>query len=212
MWRARARAVPSCCAATSSVTKLLDDIATMAGAERGIFGMPEENRNALEDSIQAVEALAPSNPTAHNARVTAGAWRLVYTTLIVLGRRRARLAIATGTKSGLVSLGEFIQTVDADAGHTANIVHFSVMGMTSGTFTVRATYDVVSDRRVNVVMTGTELEPQKLRKLLGENEGLLLQIFNPEGFLDLTYVDESIRIGRDDKEQVFVLKKIEDVA
>lgn len=203
------RKVARCCTATSNVLKLREVIATKAGAERGIFGLQDVDREALEDIIQAVEAENPTpQPTLDNAIAASGRWRLVYTTLQILGRRRVKLAIATSKKAGLVSLGDFIQVVDAETMETSNVVHFSIMGTTTGTFTIRATYEVENDFRVNVMTTGTELQPASLQKLLGANESLLIEIFNPEGFLNITYVDDSMRIGRDDKGQLFVLEKM----
>ncbi|XLS74445.1 hypothetical protein HN51_031310 [Arachis hypogaea] len=43
-----------------------------------------------------------------------------------------------------------------------------------------------------------------------KNYNLLLGIFNPEGWLEITYVDDTMRIGRDNKGNIFVLEKIED--
>lgn len=37
---------------------------------------------------------------------------------------------------------------------------------------------------------------------------LLLSIFNPEGWLDITYVDGTLRCGRDDKGHLFVLERL----
>jgi hypothetical protein len=42
---------------------------------------------------------------------------------------------------------------------------------------------------------------------LQANYELLLSIFNPEGWLDTTYVDDQHRVGRDDKGNVFVLER-----
>ena len=36
---------------------------------------------------------------------------------------------------------------------------------------------------------------------------LLLAIFNPEGWLDTTFVGGGLRVGRDDKGHVFVLER-----
>lgn len=172
--------------------------------------MEDEYRQELERIIQAVEAESPvPKPTADNAAVAAGTWRLCYTTLQILGRRRVKLAIATPRKPGLVNLGDFLQVVDAEQMETSNIIHFDVMGKTNGTFSVQAKYHVVSDNRVSVDTTGSSLQPEALNKLLGQNQSLLLDIFNPQGYLDITYVDDELRIGRDDKGQVFVLEKIE---
>ena len=49
--------------------------------------------------------------------------------------------------------------------------------------------------------------PEKLQKVVVNNFDLLLSVFNPEGFLDITYCDEDMRCGRDDKGNMFVLQR-----
>lgn len=49
--------------------------------------------------------------------------------------------------------------------------------------------------------------PSQLQKLFEKNLDLLLSIFNPEGWLDITFVDDQHRIGRDDKGNVFLLER-----
>lgn len=46
-----------------------------------------------------------------------------------------------------------------------------------------------------------------MMNIFQKNYDMLLAIFNPEGWLEITYVDESLRIGRDDKANIFVLEK-----
>lgn len=36
----------------------------------------------------------------------------------------------------------------------------------------------------------------------------LAQVFNPEGWLDITYVDADMRVGRDDKGNIFVTERM----
>lgn len=200
----------ACATSTSTVSKLLQEIATVAGPERGIFGQTDEERERLETLIRATEAETPTKePTANDAAVTDGKWRLIYTTLVILGRRRVRLALSTPRKSGLVKLGQLWQIVDSMSKQTQNVVEFSVLN-TTGTFTLSATYVPVSKTRVEVTLQDTCLQPSALSKMLGENEALLVQIFNPDGYLDITYVDESLRIGRNNKGQLFVLEKVND--
>ena len=47
----------------------------------------------------------------------------------------------------------------------------------------------------------------QLQALFEQNYNLLLSIFNPAGWLDITYVDERYRVGRDDKANVFLLER-----
>ncbi len=49
--------------------------------------------------------------------------------------------------------------------------------------------------------------PKALERLFASNYDMLLSIFNPEGWLDITYVDDTHRIGRDDKGNVFYLQR-----
>lgn len=50
--------------------------------------------------------------------------------------------------------------------------------------------------------------PQALQRLFEQHYNLLLDIFNPEGYLDITYVDDSHRIGRDNKANLFFLERM----
>lgn len=185
------------------------EIKTVAGEERGLFGLQMEEREALETIIRAVERENPTKePTANFAEAAAGSWRLLYTNLEILGRKRVRLAIGNSERSGFVKLGDFIQVIDPVDRESKSIVEFKMVTGGGGTFTISADYEVVSPIRVDVTTKSTLLEPEKLEKLLGENRALLTKIFNPQGWLDITYVDESIRIGRDNKGHVFVLEKL----
>ena len=51
-------------------------------------------------------------------------------------------------------------------------------------------------------------EPQALEQLFKQNYDLLLSIFNPDGWLDITYVDQEMRVGRDDKGNIYVLERM----
>lgn len=189
---------------------MLHDIHTIAGNARGIFGHDDKDRDTIEQRIKKVESInSEEDITVDNARIAHGKWRLLYTTLEILGNRRIRLGLSTPRKPGVVTLGELFQTVNADTGQTSNIVHFKVLGGIEGTFSIVADYEVETENRVRVSSKSARLEPQELSKLLGKNLSLLTKIFNPEGTLDITYVDESVRVGRDGKGNIFVVERIE---
>lgn len=199
-----------CCAATATVQRLREEIERIAGDQRGIFGLEDDEREFLDKIIQTVESETPiTEPTAHNAKAAAGTWRLLYTNLEILGQKRIRLAISMPDKPGLVQLGDFLQTVDPSTMESKSIVEFKVMAFGTGTFTILSDYEVESAKRVKVIGKTAELEPEKLEALLGENKKLLTQIFNPTGHLDITYLDENFRVGRDGKGRVFVLERVD---
>eukprot|EP00177_Eucheuma_denticulatum_P006910 GFKZ01012572.1.p1 GENE.GFKZ01012572.1~~GFKZ01012572.1.p1 ORF type:complete len:248 (+),score=36.40 GFKZ01012572.1:408-1151(+) len=199
---------PLCTAQTSGVAHLREEIANLTGADRGIFGLEDEDRASLDAVIRRLEAETPvPEPTESNARVAHGVWRLIYTNLEILGQKRIKLSIATSRKSGLVKLGDIFQIIDAEKGESRNVVEFEVMGRVKGTFTIEAKYQVESGVRVRVTRKGERLEPDKLEMMLGDNVGLLTDIFNPEGWLEITYIGGGLRIGRDGKGRVFVLER-----
>jgi PAP_fibrillin len=191
-----------------STAALRKAIANLAGEERGIFNLEESDRATIESLVSSLEALSPTAaPAANNAAAVSGAWRLLYTTLTVLGRKRVRLAIGNKSKPGFVKLGHLYQVVDPAKSESLNIVVFKMALGGSGTFTLTASYESVSDQRVVVQTRSAVLEPRKLEELLGENIVLLTQIFDPTGHLDITYLDDNLRIGRDEKGHLFVLER-----
>lgn len=206
------RAIPvTCCAPPVGgvVADLRATIAEVAGETRGLFGLEDEVRTRMDVAIRETESRCPIGvPTMNDATAAAGRWRLLYTTLEILGRRRVRLAIGTPSKPGAVTLGEFEQIVSPTTRRACSVVHFTVLGGTKGTFAIDAEYEVVGDARVAVRSIERKLEPEALEKLLGNNVDLLTTIFSPDGWLDITYVDKELRIGRDSNGRVFVLEKV----
>ena len=135
-----------------------------------------------------------------------------------------KLGIGRGGRGGLVKLGEIWQIVDWNGGTSKNIVEFSLMGSMKGSFEINADFQIMNknddrddrdDRdeemrnRVEVETRDWKLKPEKLMQLLGGEIGILMEVFNPQGWLDVTFVDERYRVGRDDKGNLFVLERYE---
>ena len=91
-----------------------------------------------------------------------------------------------------------------------NIVGFDILlfGRFKGSLTIEAKYRTVSPCRVAITLESAMLVPKQFQQLFEKNYNLLLSIFNPEGWLDITYVDAQHRIGRDNKGNVFVLERL----
>ena len=119
-------------------------------------------------------------------------------------------SIGTPRRPSAVKLGAFEQIIEPHTRRATSVVTFNVLGGVRGRFAIDAEFDLVSDRRVSVRSVGRSLEPSALQELLGENIELLSEIFSPDGWLDITYVDEQLRIGRDKNGLVFVLEKVAD--
>jgi hypothetical protein len=63
-------------------------------------------------------------------------------------------------------------------------------------------------QRVDIKFESSRLVPEQLLSLFQKNYDLLLSIFNPEGWLEITYVDDTLRVGRDDKGNIFLVERI----
>jgi hypothetical protein len=176
------------------------------GLDRGIFGAPAARRERADQAARALEALNPTlNPLTEHMDLVSGEWALLYTTIAITGVRKTRLGLRE-----FVKLGKFAQRIDPQRREAVNEIAFSVSGLGAaldGALTVRATYEVVSGERVAISFAGSELAPSRLEALFRANYDLLLSIFNPDGWLDVTYVDDELRIGRDDKGHLFVLER-----
>jgi hypothetical protein len=94
-----------------------------------------------------------------------------------------------------------------------NEVAFSVTGLGKfqGRLAVSASYATAppprDGSRVEIAFESAKLSPDALEALFRSNYDLLLSVFNPEGWLDVTYLDGELRVGRDDKGNVFVVER-----
>lgn len=192
---------------------LLARLATVP--DRGIFGLPQAEREEVDALIRALEDTSADAAPCCVERLPslAGDWRLIYTTLSVRGGARTALGLRSG-----VRLGELVQTITPDAaspdgrpsatGAAVTRVCFSLGGAWQGAFTVVAAYAAAPPRRVDITLKGSSLRPAALEAMFGPQQPLLLGIFNPEGWLDTTFVGDGLRIGRDDKGQAFVCERM----
>jgi PAP_fibrillin len=179
----------------------------LEGVNRGIFGVKSAHQEEIHSLVTELEALNPLKAPARHLEHVDGDWRLLYSSIRILGTRRSKLGLRE-----FVSIGDMIQGVDVASQMATNRVDFNItgLGFLSGALTIRASYEPQGDARVAVTFQDASLEPSQLQQLFEQHYDMLLGIFNPDGWLDITYVDEEIRIGRDDKGDVFVLERMRD--
>ncbi|XP_061345375.1 fibrillin protein 5 homolog isoform X1 [Gastrolobium bilobum] len=177
------------------------------GIKWGIFGLPSAKKSEIESLVKQLESQNPTpHPTLELEKV-AGCWRLVYSTISILGAKRTKLGLRE-----IISLDDFFQTIDISKSKAVNVIKFSARGLSlmSGQLSIEASFKIASTTRVDINFENSTITPDQLMNLFRKNYDLLLGIFNPEGWLEITYVDDNMRIGRDDKGNIFVQERFED--
>uniref|UniRef100_A0A5B7AWN2 Plastid lipid-associated protein/fibrillin conserved domain-containing protein n=1 Tax=Davidia involucrata TaxID=16924 RepID=A0A5B7AWN2_DAVIN len=177
------------------------------GINRGIFGVPSAKKSEIEGLVKLLESQNPTpDPTLYLEKV-GGCWKLVYSTFTVLGSKRTKLGLRD-----FITLGDFFQTIDVAEGKAVTVIMFSVRGLNlfHGQLKIQASFKVASKSRVDISYDNSTITPDQLMNVFRKNYDLLLSIFNPVGWLEITYVDDTLRIGRDDKGNIFVLERSEE--
>ncbi|KAL3691078.1 hypothetical protein R1sor_004729 [Riccia sorocarpa] len=178
---------------------------SLEGVNRGIFGVPAAKKKEIEDLISTLESMNPAQRPTDDLTIVKGEWRLLYSTITVLGVKRTKLGLRD-----FIQLGDFLQIINVDQNVAVNKIGFNVagIGMLNGALTIEATYTVTSPTRVDIKYKTSVIQPKQLFSLFQKNYDMLLSIFNPEGWLEITYVDDTLRIGRDDKGNVFLVERV----
>ncbi|KAL8477231.1 hypothetical protein ACS0TY_029503 [Phlomoides rotata] len=177
----------------------------LQGINRGIFGVESAKKCEIQNLVLLLESLNPTAQPTHSLEKVAGAWKLIYSTITILGSKRTKLGLRD-----FITLGDFFQSINIAEGKAVNVVRFSAKGLNllSGQLTIEASFKIASKSRVDISYSKSVITPDQLMNVFRKNYHLLLQIFNPEGWLEITYVDDSLRIGRDDKGNIFILERV----
>jgi PAP_fibrillin len=189
-------------------TELLEAI---AGKNRGLLATGAQQQAVLS----IVAQLEDRNPTPRPTEATElldGDWRLLYTT------SRGILGL---DKFPLLSLGQVYQSIRVAEAKLYNIAEVVGLPLLEGIVSVAASFVPASERRVNVTFERSILG---LQRLIGYQSPTAFirdiqtgQKFtaidfpitntNQQGWLDITYLDADLRIGRGNEGSVFVLTK-----
>ncbi len=183
----------------------------IAGRNRGLL----DNEIERVKVLSLIEQLEEHNPTAEPVKakdLLEGNWRLLYTT------SKGLLGL---DRFPLVQLGQIYQCLRTAQARVYNIAEVVGVPFFEGLISVTASFEPVSERRVNVKFDRYIIGLQRLlnyrspNKFIEEIETgknffpLDFKIENREqkGWLDITYLDNDLRIGRGNEGSVFVLSK-----
>ncbi|MDY7003511.1 MAG: PAP/fibrillin family protein [Cyanobacteriota bacterium] len=187
-------------------------IETLTGKNRGLLASKNDQQVILA-AIAQVEGYNP-NPCPFEAKeLLDGNWRLLYTTSQELLRIDS---------FPFLKLGEIYQCIRVQDTVIYNIAEVSGLPFLEGIVSVVAQFEAVSQKRVNVKFNRSILGLQSLigyqspNKLIAEIESgkkftavdFNIQNREQKGWLDITYLDEDLRIGRGNQGSVFVLSKV----
>lgn len=191
-----------------------DLLEAIAATNRGILAT-DNDRLAIQSLVARLEDRNPTPKPLEAADLLEGDWRLLYTT---------SQELLNIDRLPLAALGQIYQCIRLDQLRIYNLAEIVGPPLLQGLVAVAARLQPVSDRRVNVGfergVIGLQglLNYQSPRQFVTQMEqtgkfsllqGIDFQINrqNQSGWLEVTYLDEDLRIGRGNQGSIFVLRQ-----
>ena len=193
------------------MSKKAELLEAIAGKNRGLLANEIDNVKVLS-AIQQLEDTNPTKNPLEAKDLLNGDWRLLYTT------SKGLLGL---DRFPLLKLGQIYQCIRVPQAKVYNIAEIIGLPMLEGLVSVAASFEPVSERRVSVMFERSIVGLQRLlsyntpAKLIQQIESgkkflpldFKIDRGDQKGWLDITYLDEDIRIGRGNEGSVFVLTK-----
>lgn len=196
----------------TSNTRKANLINAIAPVNRGLQ-MSENQRKAIFSAVAYLEELNP-NPSPNNTpELLDGNWLLLFTTSQEL------LGI---DRFPLYKLGNIYQCLRVAEGKIFNVAEIKGLPMLSGIVSVCANFTVVDEKRVKVNFERLVAGSQSLIGYQNVNSFIdtlrspkklfaidfQIKREDQKGWLETTYIDQDLRIGRGNEGNLFVLRKI----
>lgn len=192
----------------SKKAQLLEAI---AGINRGLLAT-ESDRVKILTCIEKLEDENPTRKPLETKDLLEGDWRLLYTT------SKGILGI---DRFPLVKLGQVYQCIRTAESKVYNIAEVIGLPFLEGLVSVCASFTPVSPIRVNVKFERSIICSQKLTNYRSPSQFILdieagkkffpldfsLTPRDQQGWLEITYLDQDLRLGRGNEGNVFVLSK-----
>lgn len=191
-----------------SKATLLDAI---AGTNRGLLAS-DSQKQAILAAIANLEDFNPTPRPLEAVDLLNGDWRLIYTT---------SKGLLNLDRLPLCKLGPIYQCIRVNTASVYNIAEVYGLPYLEGLVSVAAKFEAVSQRRVQVKFQRSIVGLKGLigyrspadfidRIELGEKFRAIdtpLNSDRQQGWLEITYIDDDLRIGRGNEGSVFVLSK-----
>ncbi|WP_392436054.1 PAP/fibrillin family protein [Chlorogloeopsis fritschii PCC 9212] len=183
----------------------------IAGKNRGLLAT-EQDKKAILVTIANLEDFNPTPRPLEASDLLDGNWRLLYTT---------SKALLNLDRFPLCKLGEIYQCIRVQTNSVYNIAEIYGLPLLEGIVSVAAKFEPVSERRVQVKFERLIIGLQRLISYKSSTTFIQqieagqkftavdfpLNSNEQQGWLDITYLDSDLRIGRGNEGSVFVLAK-----
>ncbi|HLO86558.1 MAG TPA: PAP/fibrillin family protein [Nostocaceae cyanobacterium] len=183
----------------------------IAGTNRGLLAT-EDQKRAILAAIANLEDYNPTPRPLEASHLLEGNWRLLYTT---------SKALLNLDNFPLYKLGQIYQCIRVQTNSVYNIAEIYGLPSLEGLVSVAAKFEPVSQKRVQVKFQRFIVGLQKLigyqspANFIQEIESgkkftaldFPIKSDQQQGWLDITYIDHDLRIGRGNEGSVFVLSK-----
>lgn len=183
----------------------------IAGKNRGLLSTAAD-RQAILAKIAELEDRNPTPQPLEAPDKLSGNWRLLYTTSQDLLRI---------DQLPFLKLGQIYQYINAKDAKVYNIAEVYGVPFLEGLVSVAARFEAVSEQRVQVKFERSILGLQRLVDYRSAEEfvqqietgkqftaiDFSIENRDQQGWLDITYLDDDLRLGRGNEGSVFVLTK-----
>jgi hypothetical protein len=187
---------------------LLDAI---AGTNRGLLATREQKQSILA-AIANLEDFNPTPRPLEASDLLNGNWRLIYT---------SSKALLNLDNFPFYRLGQIYQCIRVETTSVYNIAELYGLPYLEGLVSVAAKFEPVSTNRVKVKFERSIFGSQRLidyknpeifiQQIEAGNKfsafDFAIKSESQQGWLDITYIDSDLRIGRGNEGSVFVLTK-----
>ncbi len=187
-------------------------IEAIAGKNRGLLAT-ESEKAAILGAIAQLEERNPTPRPVEASELLDGDWRLLYTT---------SSGLLNIDRFPLFKLGQIYQSIRVKTRSVYNIAEIYGLPYLEGLVSVAAEFEPLCERRVQVQFKRSILGLQRLISYRSPNSFIQeieqgqkftaidfsLDSREQQGWLDITYLDSDLRIGRGNEGSVFVLTKV----
>ena len=184
----------------------------LAGKNRGLLAT-ESEKQAILGAIAQLEERNPTPRPIEASELLNGDWRLLYTT---------SSGLLNIDRFPLLKLGQIYQSIRVKTSTVYNIAEIYGLPYLEGLVSVAAEFEPLSEKRVQVKFKRSILGLQRLLSYqspasfidqIESNQNFTAISFaldsrEQQGWLDITYLDSDLRIGRGNEGSVFVLAKV----